>query len=92
MQDDVATLRLLLPFYDRLPDDYQDDVLLLFAQSKLALSDGNTKLALNLLTDLSNKEPTLTAVKLQLASLLLTNKHDKHAQMVLDELKDDAHF
>ena len=92
VQDDVATLRLLLPFYDRLPDDYQDDVLLLFAQSKLALSDGNTKLALNLLTDLSNKEPTLTAVKLQLASLLLTNKHDKHAQMVLDELKDDAHF
>ena len=92
VQDDVATLRLLLPFYDRLPDDYQDDVLLLFAQSKLALSDGNTKLALNLLTDLSNKEPTLTAVKLQLASLLLTKKHDKHAQMVLDELKDDAHF
>ena len=92
VQDDVATLRLLLPFYDRLPDDYQDDVLLLFALSKLALSDGNTKLALNLLTDLSNKEPTLTAVKLQLASLLLTNKHDKHAQMVLDELKDDAHF
>ena len=92
VQDDVATLRLLLPFYDRLPDDYQDDVLLLFAQSKLALSDGNTKLALNLLTDLSNKEPTLTAVKLQLASLLLTKRHDKHAQMVLDELKDDAHF
>ena len=92
VQDDVATLRLLLPFYDRLPDDYQDDVLLLFAQSKLALSDGNTKLALNLLTDLSNKEPTLTAVKLQMVSLLLTKKHDKHAQMVLDELKDDAHF
>lgn len=92
VQDDVATLRLLLPFYAHLPDDYQDDVLLLFAQSKLALSDGNTKLALNLLTDLSNKEPTLTAVKLQMVSLLLTNKHDKHAQMVLDELKDDAHF
>ena len=82
VQDDVATLRLLLPFYDRLPDDHQDDVLLLFAQSKLALSDGNTKLALNLLTDLSNKEPTLTAVKLQLASLLLSKRHDKHAQMV----------
>lgn len=38
VQDDVATLRLLLPFYDRLPDDYQDDVLLLFAQSKLAIT------------------------------------------------------
>ncbi|WP_227498078.1 surface lipoprotein assembly modifier [Moraxella macacae] len=92
INDDAETLRLLVPFYHQLPRDYQDEILLLFAQSKIALSDNNHKLALQLLTELSQKQPNLTAVKMQIASLLLKNKHDQKATIILNELKTSVHF
>lgn len=81
---DVEAVRLLTPLYAQL--NQKDEILLQYAQARLAQADGETDKAIHLYEQILEKQNTAAPVRLDLAQTLLYDHRQKAAQQQLDIL------
>lgn len=94
-QHDIEAIQLLLPVYERLERQWQDDILIRYAKAQVAIAQHNDQQALHDLQAILQQKPQLTAVRLQRAELLTKNAQHKAAlqefdQVLQSELPDDV--
>lgn len=83
---DMAAVRLLVPLYAQL--NQKDEILLQYAQARLAQADGEIDKAVGLYEQILEKQNAAAPVRLDLAQVLLQNHRQKEAQKQLDILAE----
>ncbi|MCS4534621.1 surface lipoprotein assembly modifier [Neisseria montereyensis] len=90
MANDLEGIKVLLPVYRKLPDTQRDDTLLLLAESKLAMFEGNFSQAVDLLRQIIAERPDLDVIRMYLAIALFYDQQDVAAQDQFDKLLAQA--
>lgn len=86
MNNDFEGIKVLLPVYRKLTDTRRDDTLLLLAEGKLAMFEGNFSQAVTLLRQIISERPELNAIRMYLAIALFYDQQDIAAQDQFDKL------
>lgn len=89
-QQNIATIRFLLPLYQKLPENQQDKVLAEFAHSFLDRADNNYNDAEQRLRGLLQTHPHYAPIRLQLALTLWQSGQQREAAEELQHVKNTA--
>ncbi|MBP3194551.1 MAG: DUF560 domain-containing protein [Cardiobacteriaceae bacterium] len=86
----IKLVELLLPFYIENPN--HDKTLVTYAKAKIAISQGDTKKAIELYQDIINKNPDLTPTRFYLAQALMLDGNLISAREEFNKVKADKNL
>ncbi|WP_439287946.1 surface lipoprotein assembly modifier [Lonepinella sp. BR2904] len=85
--NDFPKIAFLLPIYQSFP--HQDEILVLFAQGKLAAANQNYAESIDYYQQILVKQPKLNPVRIELAKSLYFNKQYRQAEMEFNQVKTE---